>query len=84
MTLLTAFNISDAAWPAYASQLVFEVYQMEDLSFSLRILYNGKVQKMPFCENKEICNINTVVSGYLKTILPESVEKNCQSSEKNT
>jgi hypothetical protein len=82
MTLLLAFNISDGVWPPYASQLIFEVYEMSDQSFSLRILYNGKVMKMPFCDNKEMCDIKTTVVEYVRTIVPESVEKDCQSSTK--
>ena len=81
MPLQLAFNISDGVWPPYASQLIFEVYQMSDNSFSLRILYNGKVQKMPFCNNKEMCDMDTV-EKHLATIEPESVEKNCQTSMK--
>lgn len=81
MPLQLAFNISDGVWPPYASQLIFEVYQMSDNSFSLRILYNGKVQKMPFCNNKEMCDMDTV-ERHLATIEPESVEKNCQTSMK--
>ena len=81
MTLMLAFNISDGVWPAYASQLTFEIYEMSDSSFSLRILYNGQVQKLPFCGNKEMCDMDTVAS-YVATIEPESVEKDCQTSKK--
>ena len=80
MSLMLAFNISDGVWPPYASQLIFEVYQMADNSFSMRILYNGKVQKLPFCDNKEMCNTDTV-EEYISRFEPESVEKDCQTSK---
>ena len=76
MSSLLAFNISDGVWPPYTSQLIFEIYEMSDNSFSMRILYNGKVMKMPFCNNQEMCNTDTV-KAYTATFLPESVEKDC-------
>ncbi|XP_028391161.1 counting factor 60-like [Dendronephthya gigantea] len=80
MTLLLAFNVSDGVWPPYASQMIFEVYQMTDNSHTMRILYNGKVMKLPFCDDKELCNTD-IVKEYVAKFEPESVAKDCQSSK---
>lgn len=82
MTLLLAFNISDGVWPPYASQFVVEIYEMDNKEFYLRILYNGKAMKLPFCNDQELCDIVNVVKPYIANFEPESVEKNCKSSEK--
>ena len=77
MPLLLAFNVSDGVWPPYASQMIFEIYETAGAnSFSMRILYNGKVLKMPFCNDQEMCDTDTV-KAYTATFLPESVEKDC-------
>ena len=81
MPLLLAFNISDGVWPPYASQLIFEVYEMADNAHAMRILYNGKVMKLPFCDDKEMCNTE-IVKEYIAKFEPESVEKDCMSTLK--
>jgi hypothetical protein len=79
MTLRLALNVSDGVWPAYASQLIIEVYEQSDKSFSVRILYNGKVQKLPWCGDKEMCDMATAAK-FVKTIAPLSSEE-CQTSK---
>lgn len=81
MTLLLALNISDGIWPPYASQMITEIYQVGEDLYAVRILYNGKVMKLPFCENKEMCDVERV-RQHLAKFEPESVEKNCQPSAK--
>ncbi len=81
MPLMLTFKVGDGVWPPYASQLIFEVYQMPDSLFSLRILYNGKEQKLPFCGDKVMCDMDTV-EKHLATIEPVNVEKNCRKSKR--
>ena len=65
---LVLLGINDNRWPPYASRIVFEIYQkneIQDVSVRdlyVRVLYNGKVMKnLSFCtvssSNGELCSI---------------------------
>lgn len=76
MPLMTAFNVSNGKWTPYASYFIIELYEITGGSYAIRIMYNGEVQKLPFCEDKEICDMDTV-KKYVETIVPKDRESEC-------
>jgi hypothetical protein len=69
MPVASAFNFSGGVWSPYASLIAFELYTVNSTSSSssssskhgsseqhaVRIVYNGKVQRLPACSGLELC-----------------------------
>lgn len=69
MPLLTALQVDEGVWPPYASMLLLELYVDTSGGFFVRILYNGKVLKPPFCKTEGFCRY-VELAQYLMTVCP--------------
>ncbi|KAJ3632090.1 hypothetical protein Zmor_022111 [Zophobas morio] len=90
LALLAALGFKkNISWPAYSSVVQLELYQNAhqiDSQFYLRLIYNGKEETLPFCENFSIINYNSGklcpwarVVHYLDIITPENITTECGS-----
>ena len=78
MPLLTALMVDDGVWVPYASVLLIELYENTTISrqlpatdsWSVRLVYNGRVLSPAFCKNPGgLCRF-TDLSDYLNTVTP--------------
>eukprot|EP00903_Cladosiphon_okamuranus_P006004 g5924.t1 len=90
-SILAALNVTDWAWPPYASNIVLELWrrteseniprveggQIGEEKF-VRILYNGRVVKPNFCQRDE-CPLRTYRSHVLQFLVPENLEEACKA-----
>ncbi|CAM9212039.1 unnamed protein product [Scytosiphon promiscuus] len=89
--ILAALNVTDWAWPPYASNIVLELWQrtesealprmeggqIESERF-VRMLYNGRVVKPNFCQRDE-CPLRTYKSHVMQFLVPENLEAACKA-----
>lgn len=75
--LLVAFQIDQGIWPPYASMMLIELYKTTASSsgYSVRVVYNGIVYKLPFC-GSDLCDYKTF-SVYLSTVTPSDPARQC-------
>ena len=71
LPLLNLFQL-DNTWPPYASRLTFELYEHvnEPGTHEVRILYNGNVMTLPFCNNASTCPWKATFSPYVEKFIP--------------
>lgn len=76
--LLVALQIDQGVWPPYASMMLIELYKTTASSsgYSVRVVYNGKVYNLPFCNGSDLCDYKTF-STYLSTITPSDPARQC-------
>jgi len=85
--VLGALNVTGMAWPPYASQLLFEVWQNPSVSpspdaFYVRALYNAQVLKLfgaGCCD--ELCPATAFIK-FLDSVVPTNVPDMCQNGAK--
>ncbi|XP_011406697.1 PREDICTED: counting factor 60-like [Amphimedon queenslandica] len=76
--LLVALGIDEGIWPPYSSMMLFELYSTSTAPAAVRVLYNGKIKTLPFCNGQELCSYETF-SNYLSTVTPpDDYQKFCQ------
>ena len=57
--------------------ILMELYSVSSGSgYSVRIIYNGQVLKMPFCGSATLCDYKTF-SEYMATVTPSDPAKQC-------
>ena len=76
--MLVALQVDTQDWPPYASMLLMEVYEISSGSgHAVRLVYNGKVLKLPFCSGEEgVCDYKDFAS-YMATVTPTDPSKQC-------
>lgn len=74
--VLVALRADKGMWPPYASMMLIELYSTGS-GFSVRIVYNGEVIQLPFCDSTGagLCDYNKFFS-YMATVTPNS-KTNC-------
>eukprot|EP00752_Nemacystus_decipiens_P018781 g16838.t1 len=90
-SILAALNVTDWAWPPYASNIVFELWRRTETESLprmeggqvgaekfVRMLYNGRVVKPNFCQRDE-CPLRTYKSHVLQFLVPENLEEACRA-----
>ena len=76
MPILVALQVDTMQWPAYASMMLIELYDVTG-KFYVRIVYNGQVLKLPFCNSETLCDFSTF-SGHMKSVTPSDPALQCQ------
>ena len=74
--LLVALQVDTMKWPAYASMMLIELYEKAG-TFYVRVIYNGEVLPMSFCNSETLCDFKTF-SEYMKTVTPSNPALQCQ------
>lgn len=62
-------------WPQYASLMLMELYDMEGEVY-VRIIYNGDVLALSFCNSETLCDYKTF-SKYLASVTPSNPAIQC-------
>ncbi|CAM9758377.1 unnamed protein product [Ectocarpus sp. 12 AP-2014] len=88
--ILAALNVTEWAWPPYASNIVLELWRRTEAEALprveggqigaekfVRMLYNGRVVKPSFCQREE-CPLRTYRSHILQFLVPEDLEEACK------
>jgi len=84
LPLLHAFGVADGTWPAYASMITMEIYEAKKKKVSgapdhaVRMVYNGKVMKIPGCDGKALCPWDNFVE-VAQAVIPKEGE--CDDEE---
>ncbi|CAM9925938.1 unnamed protein product, partial [Ectocarpus sp. 6 AP-2014] len=84
--ILAALNVTEWAWPPYASNIVLELWRRTEAEplprveggqigaeKFVRMLYNGRVVKPSFCQREE-CPLRTYRSHIMQFLVPEDLE----------
>lgn len=74
--ILVAFQVDTMEWPPYASMMLIELYDKAG-KFYVRVLYNGELLPMPFCNFETLCDFE-IFSEYMKTVTPSDPALQCQ------
>ena len=69
--LLPIFGFSTEDWPPYASMIMIEFVGDSLDQLKVRVSYNGSVARLPFCENKEFCELDTYLN-HMKSFIPSA------------
>lgn len=80
MQLLVALQLNnEEIWPPFSSMMLLELYSTPSYdSHTVRVMYNGEIKEMPFCNNKELCDFETFAQ-YLTTVIPpDDFEEHCK------
>lgn len=51
-------------YPAYTSNLIFEVYKYRNNTFTFKVRYNGELRKIPFCGMNLECPVDTFYTWF--------------------
>lgn len=51
-------------YPAYTSNLIFELWEYKNSSHTIKIRYNGQVRKIPFCDWQLECPVERFYAWY--------------------
>jgi len=78
MPLLSALQIWDGRWPAYASSIMIELYEnkIKENSFAVRVVYDGEEMHVPGCSSV-MCDwieFDSVLGALLPPSIAESYE----------
>lgn len=63
-------------WPPYASMMLIELYDKAG-KFYVRVVYNGKVLPLLFCNSETLCDFDTF-SSYMKSVTPYDPALQCK------
>jgi len=83
MAIATSMGFYDNMWVAYASMLNFELYEDQNSTWYVRVIYNGNVTALPACDYQEYCDYDTF-SSLVTSLLPMNPEVSCQASSAET
>ncbi|CAB1112635.1 unnamed protein product [Ectocarpus sp. CCAP 1310/34] len=88
--ILAALNVTEWAWPPYASNIVLELWRRTEAEALprveggqigaekfMRMLYNGRVVKPSFCQREE-CPLRTYRGHIMQFLVPEDLEEACK------
>jgi acid phosphatase len=76
--ILVALQVDTMVWPAYASMMLMELYEKAGKSY-VRVVYNGKVLNLSFCNSETLCDFETF-SSYMKSVTVSDPAIQCQVS----
>ncbi|CAM9679794.1 unnamed protein product [Ascophyllum nodosum] len=91
--ILAALNVTDWAWPPYASNIVLELWKRTETEEILvrtteggqveaelfvRLLYNGRVVRPSFCERDE-CPLQSFEKHIMEFLMPENLGEACRA-----
>ena len=67
-------------WPHYASMMLLELFDISG-KYYIRLTYNGRELKLPFCELKILCSFDEF-SYYMLKITPSDPAVQCNTNAK--
>ena len=76
--ILVALQVDTMVWPPYASMMLIELYEKAG-KFYVRVIYNGEVLTLPFCDSVTLCDFETF-SSYMKSVTVSDPAVQCQVS----